>query len=96
MQQRWKMNRNWTLETKSKKLEIGCKNENGSVEEKKIDENFNKNWFSSTDFYFSEPFEHPKHQKYGRQQHGAIMVVRNPKIYWLFLHFSWTRKDHLT
>ena len=39
-----------------------------------FDKIFDQNWFSGTNFNFSEPSEHSKHQKYGRQQHGANMV----------------------
>ena len=46
-----------------------------------FDENFDQNLFSGTNLNFSDSFEHSKNPKYGRQQDGANMVVRNPKTY---------------
>ena len=60
------------------------------------DENFDDIWFLRTNLNFSEPLKHSKHPKYGRQQHGAHIVVQNQKIHWPFLHFSWTRTHHWT
>ena len=71
--------------------------ENGQCSQKNVfDENFGQNLFLWAKFNLSEPFGHSKHPKYGRQQYGANMVVKNPKTCWPFLHLSWTRTDHLT